>query len=99
MRLKTRTKVPAGQDVNASGRGTQQAKNTSGKMCAVRKGGGGLKGNRNRLYWKEQQYCKNCDAKVWHVPGNCPKSMENKKRKAEELAKAAEEAAEACKEE
>ena len=99
MRLKTRTKAPAVQDMDASGSGTKQAKNTSGKMCAVRKGGGGLKGNRNRLYWKEQQYCKNCDAKVWHVPGNCPKSMENKKRKAEELAKAAEEAAEACKEE
>ena len=77
----------------------QQAKNTLGKMCAVRRGGGGQKGNPNRLYFKTQQCCKHCEAKVWHVPANYPNSIENKKRKAGALAKAAEKAAEACKEE
>ena len=68
-------------------------------MCAVRKRGGDQKGNPNRLYFKTQQYCKHCEAKMWHVPTNCPNSIENKKRKADALAKAAEEAAEACKDE
>ena len=97
--LKAQAKAPSGQDKDDPGGTAQQAKNTSGKMCAVRKGGGGQTGNPNWLYWKVQQYCKHCEAKVWHLPANCPNLMKNKKRKADALARAAEEAAEACKEE
>ena len=99
VRLKAQARTPPGQDKDDPGGTAQQAKNTLGKMCAERKGGGGQTGNPNRLYWKVQQYCKHCKAKVWHLPTNCPNSMKNKKRKADALARAAEEAAEACKEE
>ena len=69
----------------------------AGKEHALRKGGEDHKDNPSRLYFKAQQYCKHCEAKVWCVPANCPNSMENKKIKVDELVKAAEEAAEVCK--
>ena len=97
VRVKAQARTPPGQDKDDPGGTAQQAKNTSVKMCAVRKGSGGQRGKPNRLYFKTQQYCKHFETKVRHVPENCPNSIENKTRTAEALAKAAEEVAEACK--
>ena len=44
-RLKAQVRVPPGQDKDDPGGTAQQAKNTLGKMCAVRKGGEGQTGN------------------------------------------------------
>ena len=96
IRLKSQTNPPPGFETGASG-GTETAMNSAGVMCPARKGKGGKMGNPNRLYFTEKQFCKNCNAKVFHLPASCPQSVEGKKRKAEYLAKAAAAAAEACK--
>ena len=79
VRLKAQFRTSSGQDRDDPGGTAQQAKNTLVKMCAVRKGAGGQRGNANHFYLKAQQYCKHCKTKVWHVPANCPNLLENKK--------------------
>ena len=95
IRLKSQTKAPPGFETGTGG-GAETAMNSAGVVCPAKKGDG-RKGNVHHLYFTEKQFCKNCNAKVWHIPANCPLSMEGKKRKAEYLAKQAAAAAEACK--
>ena len=61
------------------------------------KGKGGRMGNIKRDYFVTPQHCKTCNKNVSHIPKDCPELPENKKKRAEYLAREAVKAAETCK--
>ena len=62
------------------------AKNSAGEMCATRKGG--MFGRtKNFWFFVEKQYCANCKKETRHLPQYCPALPNNKKRKADAIAR------------
>ena len=55
--------------------------NTQGQVCLTRYGKG--YGKKKFIFFVEEQWCKHCKAKKFHIPNYCPKSPEGQKRKAD----------------